>query len=265
MKTLLTETRSELITKIVRTLTLQTHEISAIVSLYYDCQDLRIAHANKDRTEAPSELVEWLDFWMHAGETVIFNKLKHWIESDKSPAEAKWAYDQVGIGPILAAALAAHIDPARADSPSAVWKFAGLAPGFDRKTKGTKLPYNSRLKVVCWKMGQSFIKVSGREDATYGKLYRQFKSEEVSRNETGRYAEAAAKELGSKKFKDGITKARLEAGKLSDGHLDARARRRVVKIFLANYWVVARESRGLPVRDPYAMTILGHDGIIKAA
>ena len=265
MQTLITETRSELLTKIVRTLELQTHEIPEIVELYYDCQDLRIAHANKERTEPPSELVQWLDFWMHAGESVITTKLKDWINSDKSPAEAKWAYDQVGIGPIIAAGLAAHIDVTKADSVSAVWKFAGLAPGFDRKIKGVKLPYNARLKVLCWKAGESFVKVSGKEEAVYGKLYAGFKGEEIRRNEAGLYKEAAARELATKKFKaeDSVTKKRLLEGKLSDGHLHSRAKRRVVKIFLSHYYVKGREARGLAVREPYAIAILGHDGIIR--
>ena len=54
MKTLITETRSELITKIIRTLSLKSNEIGEIVELYYDVQHLRIAHANKERTEPPS-------------------------------------------------------------------------------------------------------------------------------------------------------------------------------------------------------------------
>jgi hypothetical protein len=260
---LITETRNELITKIVRTLTLQTHEIAEFVALYYDCQDLRIAHANKERSEPPSELVEWLDFWMHAGEKVIAGKLLKWVLSDNSPAESKWAYDQVGIGPVLASGLAAHIDPVKANSVSAVWKFAGLAPGFDRKQKGVKLPYNARLKVLCWKCGESFVKVSGKENATYGKLYAQFKSDEVSRNENGLYAEAAARELATKKITEKKTKETLQSGKLIDAHLHSRAKRRTVKIFLSHYWVVAREARGLPVRAPYAEAVLNHDGIIQ--
>src|ERR1700756_5774257 len=105
MKTLITETRSELITKIVRTLNLKTHEIGEMVELYYDVQHLRIQHANKERTEPPSELAEWLDFWNHAGETVINGALKRWVESADAPAEARWAYDQTGIGPVLASGL----------------------------------------------------------------------------------------------------------------------------------------------------------------
>jgi hypothetical protein len=262
MKTLITETRSELITKIVRTLQLKTHEIGEMVELYYDSQDLRIAHANKERTEPPSELAEWLEFWTHAGETVIAGALKRWVESSDSPAEAKWAYDQVGIGPVLASGLSAHIDVTKANSISAVWKFAGLAPGFDRKVKGTKLPYNSRLKTLCWKCGESFVKVSGKDGATYGQLYVQFKAEEVRRNESGQYADAAKRELATKKFKaeDSVTKKRLLAGMLSDAHLHARAKRRTVKVFLSHYWSEGRKARDLAVREPYAIAVLGHDG-----
>ena len=261
MKSLITETRSELITKIIRTLALKTHEIGEMVELYYDSQDLRIAHANKERTEPPSELAEWLQFWTHVGETVINGALRRWIESDESPGEAKWAYDQVGIGPIIASGLAAHIVPEKAKSVSAVWKFAGLAPGFDRKQKGVKLPYNARLKVLCFKIGESFVKVSGRDDAVYGKLYSQFKAEEIGRNEAGLYAEAARRELTVKKFKaeESVTKKRLLEGKLSDAHLHSRAKRRATKIFLSHYWVKGREARGLPVSDPYVFTIMGHD------
>jgi hypothetical protein len=266
MKSLITETRSELITKIVRTLQLKTHEIGEMVELYYDSQHIRIQHANKERTEPPSELAEWLEFWTHAGETVIQGALKRWVESDDSPAEAKWAYDQIGIGPVLASGLAAHIDVTKADSISAVWKFAGQAPGFDRKVKGTKLPYNARLKTLCWKLGESFVKVSGKEGAIYGRLYAEFKAEEIRRNEAGLYKEAAARELAAKKFKaeDSVTKKRLKEGKLSDAHLHARAKRRAVKIFLAHYYMEGRKARGLTVREPYATTILGHDGLIEA-
>jgi hypothetical protein len=265
MKSLITESRSELIRKIIRTLELKADEIAEIVELYYDCQDLRIAHANKDRTEPPSELVSWLDFWLRQGETVITGKLQNWVLSGDSPPEAKWAYSQIGIGPIIAAGLAAHINVEKAQSISAVWKFSGLAPGFDRRVKGQKIPYNARLKVVCWKAGESFVKVSGKDGARYGLLYGQFKAEEIKRNEAGLYREAAQRELATKRFKteDSVTKKRLLAGMLSDAHLHARAKRRTVKLFLAHYWTIGRERRNLPVRAPFSEQMLGHDGIIE--
>ena len=266
MKELFNEIRNELIKKIIESADLKEDEIAEIVELYYDCQDLRIAHANKERTEPPSPMVEWLDFWLKIGEKVMHSKLAKWVESDDSPPEAKWSYAQVGIGPVIAAGLCAHIDVSKADTVSALWKFAGQAPGFDRKTKGQKLCYNARLKTLCWKLGESFVKVSGKNDAVYGKLYSKFKEEEVRKNEAGWYKDAADKELATKKFKaeDSVTKKRLLASKLSDAHLHARAKRRVVKIFLSHFWGIARSGKGLPVTPPYVEQILGHDGIIQA-
>jgi hypothetical protein len=260
-----TDTKNVLIDKIIKTYELDTKDVRDVVELYYDAQELRIKHANRERTEGPGELVSWLAYWLELGEKVIAGKLRNWVVSKNSPPEAKWAYDQIGIGPIIAAGLAAHIDVSKADSISALWKFAGQAPGFDRRIKGTKLPYNARLKVLCWKAGESFVKISGKEGATYGKLYTEFKAEEIRRNETGLYAGAAARELASKKFKkeDSATKQRLLAGKLSDAHLRARAKRRAVKIFLSHFWTVARQSAGLPIRAPYAQQVLSHDGIIQ--
>src|SRR4029077_19936483 len=235
MKSLITETRSELLTKIVKTLALKSHEIGEMVELYYDSQHLRIQHANKERTEPPSELAEWLDFWTHAGESVISGALKRWILSDESPPETRWAFDQIGIGPVIAAGLAAHIDIEKAVTISSVWKFAGLAPGSDKKVKGQKLAYNSRLKTLCWKLSESMVKVSAKDGATYGKLYADFKADEIRRNDEGRYAEAAKRELATKKITEKATKDKLLSGRLTDGHLHSRAKRRTAKIFLAHY------------------------------
>lgn len=264
MNPLYAETKSVLIDKIIKTYELDTKDVADAVELYYDAQKLRIMHANKERSEGPGELVSWFSYWLELGEDLIAKKLREWVLSEKSPEEARWAFSQVGIGPIIAAGLAAHIDVNKADTVSSLWKFAGLAPGFDRKTKGTKLPYNSRLKVLCWKLGESFVKVNGKEDATYGQLYAKFKAEEVSRNATGKYINAAVHELTSKKITDKKTKQILESGKLIDGHLHSRAKRRAVKIFLAHYWLVARQARKLLISEPYAITVLGHTGKIAA-
>lgn len=249
-----------------RSYRLEAKEISWAVELYYDAQELRVRYANKERTEQRGVLSEWMQYWLSVGEKEIYRKLKHWIEGEEPAAEAKWAYEQWGIGPVLAAGLAAHIDVAKAKTPSAVWRYAGQDPTADRPVKGKKLPYNRRLKLVCFKIGESFVKVSGKPDSLYGKLYAEFKAAEIRKNESGLYKEAAAKELRTKDFKrDTVTKARLLEGKLSDGHLHAKAKRKAVKIFLSHYWVKGREARNLEVREPYAIRVLGHDGKIEAA
>lgn len=263
-KELIKLTRNDLIDEIVKAYEVEASGVARIVELYYDCQEHRKRHAAKKRTEEKRELDKWFDDYLQFGEVLIQKKLQKWVETG-APAESQWAYGVYGIGPVLAAGLAAHIDVTKADSPSAVWKFAGLAPGFDKRVKKQKLPFNGRLKTLCWKVGDSFVKFSGQEECFYGKIYREFKAEEIRRNESGHYKEAAAEQLRIKDWKDDtITKARLLEGKLSDKHLDMKARRRVVKIFLTHYWKKGREARNLPVRPPYAQACLGHDGIIEA-
>ncbi len=254
-----------LIAKINKAYHLQSEGIADAVELYYDVQKLRIMHQNKERTESVRDLTNWLNEWLALGEKVLTSKLTQWCKSNISPRVTKWAFSQIGIGPIMAAGLAAYIDIEKASSISALWKYAGLAPGFDRPVKGQKLPYNNRLKTLCWKLGESFVKVSGKDGAFYGQLYLTFKADEISKNESGKYKEAADRELSSKKFKENATKKRLLEGKLSDAHLHSKAKRKTEKMFLAHYWTKGREYMNLPVRQPYAMQILGHDGIIEPA
>lgn len=261
-KELVKLTRNELIDEIVKAYEIEASSVARIVELYYDCQEHRKRHAAKKRTEEPRDLDKWFLEYLSFGEALIQRKLQKWVETD-APAESQWAYAQYGIGPVLAAGLAAHIDVNKAASPSAIWKFAGLAPGFDKRVKGEKLPFNGRLKTLCWKLGDSFVKFSGQEECFYGKLYREFKAEEIRRNESGHYKVAAAELLKSKNWKDDTaTKERLLQGKLSDAHLDMKARRRAVKIFLVHYWEQGRKARNLPVRPPYVQQVLKHDNII---
>jgi hypothetical protein len=254
------EIREAFRTELIEDLRLKNEQIGEAVELYYESQSLRIRFQNKERSEGPAELTDWFNYWLQIGETTMFKKLEQWVRSDSSPSEAKWAFDLDGIGPVLAAGLAAHIDPSRSKYVSSLWKYAGLAPGADKPVKGIRLPYNARLKTLCYKIGESFVKVSGKDGAFYGQLYRKFKDQEIKRNIEGAYGQVAAKILQEKKWRaDTLTRKRLEEGKLSDGHLHSRARRRTVKIFLQGYWLKGRESRGLPTNLPWAFGPGGHD------
>src|SRR4029077_17335476 len=99
IKELLTESRNELIKKIIESVTLRQHEIAEMVEIYYDAQALRIQHANKKRTAPPSSLGLGMVLWMHLEEKVTYANLAEWIESENSLREAKWDYKQIGIGP----------------------------------------------------------------------------------------------------------------------------------------------------------------------
>jgi len=145
------------------------------------------------------------------------------------------------------------------DTVGHIWSFAGLDP--TRKwNKGEKRPWCADLKVLCWKIGQSFMKVQNNDKDVYGKLYARRKALEIQRNESGQFKETAAEILKSKNFRT-TTEAfkAYSLGKLPPGHIDARARRYAVKQFLADWHGEAyrRYFKKEPPL-PYPIAILGH-------
>ena len=124
----------------------------------------------------------------------------------------------------------------------------------------SKRPWNAQLKTLCWKLGESFVKVSGNENDVYGKLYLQRKAKETAANKAGEYADQAKAMLAKKNFGKGTEayKAYVE-GRLPLGHIHARAKRWAVKIFLSNLHEVWYEKHhGVPAPAPYPFAHLGH-------
>jgi hypothetical protein len=120
-------------------------------------------------------------------------------------------------------------------------------------------PYNDRLKTLCWKIGESFVKVSGNEKSLYGKLYRDRKAHEEIKNEAGDYKDQAA--VGAARV--GRTTDAYKSysqGKLSPGHINSRAKRYAVKIFLSHLFeeMYLNHYGKEYGAGPYAISILGH-------
>ena len=208
----------------------------------------------------PHGVIQWLFDQNDTVEKQIKRALDSW--TDSIPA-ARWAKSIVGIGPVISAGLAAHIDVARATTVGHIWRFAGLDPTVEWK-KGQKRPWNAALKTLCWKIGESFVKVSGREGDFYGKLYIQRKEFEQARNDSGTLADQAARKL--ERFNIGKSTDAYKAyagGKLPPAHIHARAKRWAVKLFLAHYHHVAWTlATGTPPPKPYVISILGHADFI---
>lgn len=101
-------------------------------------------------------------------------------------------------------------------------------------------PWNAALKTLCWKIGESFVKVSGNENDFYGKVYLERKRYEAERNEQGLYAAQAEAKLREFNIgKETEAYAAYSSGKLPPAHLHSRAKRYAVKLFLAHYHHVA--------------------------
>jgi hypothetical protein len=281
--------------------TLSDAEARFLVDAFYMMQDDRKRARNQERAlgeaSEPHLVINWLAEQSRVLETQILVALDRYTSQHKI---GDWMRGVYGIGPVLSAGLLANIymghwcavcrghteDECRerqADKkrklaahewqpvvscPTAgtIWAFAGIA-GSDQRPweRGTKRPWNARLKTLAWKIGDCFVKFSNNEQCAYGKLYRQRKEIEVARNEAGVFAPIAAERIErDKERKRRSAEAPYhDAGKLSPGHVDLRARRWAVKIFLSHLhqeWF--RRQFGTEPPAPFPIAILGHAHMI---
>ena len=241
-------------------------EIMYLVNSYYQIQEFRKASANMvtalTKDQKPCEITNWIALSQHRIEDHIKLALDVYTEKDDT---GQWLKSVHGIGPVLAAGLLAHIDIHKAPTCGHVWSFAGLNPSQEWK-KGERRPWNADLKVLCWKIGDSFVKSGGSEKSFYGPVYRQRKEVEVERNERGDFAELAKATLEKRKIREAATRACYESGRLPPGRLDLRARRIAVKLFLSHFHDVLMWNKlGVRAPRPYAFDRMeGHAHFIEA-
>lgn len=127
----------------------------------------------------------------------------------------------------------------------------------------SKPPYNKDLKSLCYLIGESFCKNQNR-GSLYGEIFKERKALETLRNENGEFADQAAKLLKEKNYsKDTDTYKYLIQGKLSPGHIVARARRYATKIFLTHFFEATHISeRGTTPPSLYVIEHMGHKDYI---
>lgn len=233
-----------------------------LVDLYYEIQTHRIRMSlQKQALEKAGEPNEHLDFILEnfkIMEKDVKTILDLWTDIEPS-GMGKWAKGIVGIGPVLSAGLLAHIDITKAPTVGHIWRFAGLDPTV-KWEKGQKRPWNAKLKVICWKIGESFEKVQNHPDDIYGKVYKARKMYEQEKNERREYAEQAAEILQTKKIgKDTEAYKWYSKGMLPPAHIRERAKRYAVKLFLSHWHHEAyRRHYGEEPPKPYPIAILGH-------
>jgi hypothetical protein len=238
--------------------TLSDTEARFLVDSYYQMQDDRIRAAGQVRSmdSEPHAVLSWLT----EQSSLLENQVKGALDvySSNHPI-GKRIRTVDGVGPVISAGFLAHIDITKANTAGSIWRYAGLDPTSEWK-KGTKRPFNASLKTLCWKLGESFVKVSGKETAVYGHLYKERKATELERNENGDFADQAAAKL--EKFKIGKTTDAYKAysvGKLPPAHIHARAKRYAVKMFISHLheaWYVYHYQRPAPA--PYVFAHAGH-------
>lgn len=239
-------------------------EARYLVDAYYALQEYRKAAGNQrlalSKSGEPHSVILWLHSQMDTLEGQVKRALDAWTDEAHM---GQWAKGIVGIGPVISAGLLANIDIERAPTAGHIWRFAGLDPT-SKWEKGEKRPWNARLKVLCWKIGESFVKVSNHPHDVYGHLYVERKEYEQRRNDAGELADQAAATLATKKIgKETEAYKHYSQGRLPPAHIHARAKRWAVKIFLSHYHAEAyRQYYGTEPPAPYPVAILGHAHIV---
>jgi hypothetical protein len=238
--------------------TLTVEDVRCLVAAYYAIQEQRLATANRLRAAgAHHGVVAWLIKQTRTIEYQIKRALDAW--TDVAPA-ARWAKSVIGIGPVLAAGLAATIRIEEAPTAGHIWRYAGLDPSQEWK-RGNPCPWNRDLKRLAFLIGESFVKVSNHEHDYYGHLYAKRKRQEAAANDAGKFARQAQQKLERFKIRAEETRKWYEQGKLPPAHIHARARRWAVKLFLAHYHHVAYTlATGAAPAPPYAIAIQGRGG-----
>lgn len=234
-------------------------EARYLVDYYYLQQENRKRSDAQVRTMSdnaePSALVQWLARNDRVFEHNIQRALDAWTDSK---AVGVWSKSILGIGPVIAAGLLANIDVTKAPTVGHIWRFAGLDPT-TAWAKGEKRPWNARLKTLCWKIGESFVKVQNNDKDTYGHLMLAYKERIAAKNSAHEYADAAKQKLEKYKIgKDTEAYGWYAQGLLPPAHVHARAKRYAVKLFLSHWHHVAYvEHYHTEPPKPYILTEAG--------
>lgn len=173
-----------------------------------------------------------------------------------------WLRSQKGIGPVIASGIIAHVDITKASTAGQIQRFAGLDPTL-KWEKGKKRPFNAELKVVFWKLGESFVKVSNR-GSIYGEFYKNWKVIITAKSNNLEYADQAKEILENKKIdKDTEAYKAYIQGKLPPAHIHARAKRKALQLFIGHLHEVWFElHHNIKAPAPYAISLTNHSHYI---
>lgn len=192
-----------------------------------------------------------------------------------------WLQKVRGIGPTLACKLLAHLDPHLAPYPSSFWAYCGLStiPGDQYQCptckKSRNFPTTFKVTGKHAALGSTkrcldlMVKIAGPED---GIRVAQPKPSRGEKSSYDKYAKKLLYLVGTSFLKakgpyEGYyreKKALLERERpgWDKGRIHLTALRKVEKLFLSHLWETWRKALGLETPTPYALGVLGHEGLI---
>lgn len=188
----------------------------------------RLSAIDRGADQAGQPQIEVISSWHKRLAELEMNVDEQILELVAEEPLYEYVAELKGVGPILAARLLSAIDFQKADTVSALWRYAGFAVKdgrAERPQKGVKLPYNRQLKTSVYLIAVSFL----RANSPYREIYDQAR----------RYYEA-------------------NRPNWTKGHIHFASLRKMAKVFLQHLWVYGRTLHGLPVTRPYALDILKH-------
>lgn len=247
------------VNQICRDLTVD--EATLLVRFYYSLQNNRVRLNNKNKALLRNKGIHSLlmDYFYQQFfdlEKKVPKFMKIFV---KSYRVGNWLLSIRGIGPVLAANFLTSFDIRKAKSAGSFWRFAGLDPTVKWDSKNhvwvdmsktppqplsSKKPWSSFVKRTCFLLGLSFIKAGGTpEQNPYRLFFDKRKEYETKLNEAGKYAKAAEEILKTRNF-DKNTEAykAYSEGKLPPAHINSRALRYTVKIFLYHLYEVMHQD-----------------------
>lgn len=153
-----------------------------------------------------------------------------------------------GVGDITLAYLLSYIDIKKAKQASALWAYCGYhRASHERYQKGTAGGGNKTLRTALFNTGASFIK----QKSPYADVYYREKAR----------LEASVRIVPSYTTQGVLKNMMWKETKKSHRH--GAAMRKMIKHFLADFWLVWRTLEGLDTRPLYVEEKLGHTSIIK--
>lgn len=231
--------------------------IRELVEIYYDVQDVRIRSFNRLRQVGEVKGVE--PDILKRLEKQIRDYIAAQIRDE--PVCKLFLKNIKGIGPILSGGLVSWFDITKAKHASSFWKYAGLHVEDGqavRRIKGKKLGFNIRVRTFCWKIGDSLLK---QRTPFYRDIYDEAKIKEAEKLRHPEkdphncpVHETCLKRLSAKAKRLKQSTKELPCKK----HIDYRARRKMIKRFLLDFWLAWRKLEGLPISEPYAIAVLKH-------
>jgi len=194
-------------------------------ALFKEMQQSRVRTGNRlyaNENDNAKKVFEGLE-----NQEALLNKICQ-EELEKYPIYTKFLNETKGIGVAMAAGLIAFTAGInRFDTISKLWAYFGYhvidgkAP---KKKAGEMANWHQQARSLCYVISVMFIQHRTPK-------YRQIYDEEKT-----------------KQIKNGLKK----------GHADMRARRKMVKAFLQDYWLAYRKLEGLPITKPYHENVENH-------